>query len=304
MQNVDSAKTQAALTDFFRKDQNQHKRLKLVEENGSCYLQCETWNKPTGVQTLFSSQGLTLKEIAQFCASNQIPHWDLEKAIREHNSSYKFWTKIPASVRLKLQCVRLATSLPAEQAKFFLEKKDNWRTNSNEVNSYCAHATTHNCDQVLKALLRDNELSQDEKDQLLRTACQCSAAASAKVLLEAFANVNACDQKGWPSIMYAVESNNLELCELLLKHQANVDLGPFHFSPLMLAAQKGNPFIVKLLIKHGANLLLQNDTDQMNALTWASVNGHVEIMKELLKKKAKQQLAIAKSRGFSIVQAK
>jgi ankyrin repeat protein len=106
---------------------------------------------------------------------------------------------------------------------------------------------------------------------------------TARTLLRKGANVNAVDLRGDSSLHRAAEAGHRAVVELLLEHQADVNLrtGEGGVAPLHLAAQAGELDICRLLLKQGTGVA-SKARDGWTALHFASRMGHLGIVQELL----------------------
>ena len=99
------------------------------------------------------------------------------------------------------------------------------------------------------------------------------------LLLKRGANVDHIDAKGRTALMFASTGPHLETVELLIKAGASLDAIDHeeHFTALMFAAAEGQTEVVKALLRAGADPDLR-DVDGDSALTFASQNGHAEVV--------------------------
>ncbi|KKQ49828.1 MAG: hypothetical protein US69_C0002G0103 [candidate division TM6 bacterium GW2011_GWF2_38_10] len=105
-----------------------------------------------------------------------------------------------------------------------------------------------------------------------------------KRLIERNIDVNSCDKFNIPPLFYAVDQNQLEIVEALLKAGASVNhKEPRHkATPLHFAATKGYTSIAKCLIKHGALVNISDPRYGLNPLHAAAQGGHLETVQCLL----------------------
>ena len=92
---------------------------------------------------------------------------------------------------------------------------------------------------------------------------------------------------GKTAMIHAAWRGDIKMCQLLLKHGANVDGAENMTSlknrtPLMAAANKGHTELVKVLLTHGANVNAKQKHYNNTALSEALKNRHREITKILL----------------------
>ena len=101
--------------------------------------------------------------------------------------------------------------------------------------------------------------------------------ASARLLLEAGAPVDARDQIQRTALMYGCTGANLELVGLLIENKAEVNLvdGEESWTPLMFAAAEGQSGVVSLLLAAGADPHAK-DVDGEDAALFARSKGHLE----------------------------
>jgi len=101
-----------------------------------------------------------------------------------------------------------------------------------------------------------------------------------KLLIDAGADINI-EVGNNTALMNASERGRIEIVKFLINAGANVNLQTNNnWTALMIASWTGYIEIVKLLIEAGANVNLQNDYNE-TALTLASNRGHIEIVKLL-----------------------
>jgi len=106
-----------------------------------------------------------------------------------------------------------------------------------------------------------------------------------RLLLEKGARVNDRDQDGRTALMYAASGPFQKTVQLLLEHQAEVDLQDRqeHWTALMFAAAEGHVDVVQTLLDHHADATLR-DVDQDTALSFAQQKGHGDVV-SLIKKR-------------------
>ena len=103
-----------------------------------------------------------------------------------------------------------------------------------------------------------------------------------KTLLEHKADTTLYPNENWPILLVAIDKNNKEMVNILLKHGCNPDVKADNNGPsaLMLAAGRNNYELVKILTEHGANI---NEAGEFGtALTIASAMGYFDIVKYLV----------------------
>ncbi len=175
---------------------------------------------------------------------------------------------------------------------------------------------------VLLALLififAQHSATQSEKnsklfDDLL-SAIATGNLAAAKTAIAKGADVNGKDETGATPLMFATESGDTNLAAFLLEQGARRDTTyPSDGStPLILAAQRGFEDLVKLLAtKETLNMVSDNASGNISALSIAAQNGHTGIVKILVEMGAKihnsgtQEAALrqaAQNGHFSIVE--
>ncbi len=133
--------------------------------------------------------------------------------------------------------------------------------------------------------LPDNRprLSVAEANALLRRAAATADLDAVKDAIGKGADVNAQDEKGRSSLMFASFHGHAEIVSLLIENNADVDARAEHdVTALMLASSQGRIHIVELLIENNADVNAPNK-DSATALDYASHEGHAEVV-ELLKR--------------------
>lgn len=87
-------------------------------------------------------------------------------------------------------------------------------------------------------------------------ACERSNAALVAELLNHGVAVNASCIQGWTALQEAVVRDNVEICEMLVKAGAKLNLtNMYGISPLFSAAQTGQVATLRFLLKHGKLLI-------------------------------------------------
>ena len=174
----------------------------------------------------------------------------------------------------------------------------------------------------VKALLEDNPISVDSKDDRGRTPLFFTSMRGnkdiAQVLIATGANVNARDNYDDPPLYHATLAGHKEIVELLIRHGAEINEVMEEGTPLSLAVYRGHIGVAEVLIKLGAdiNLKMKNDetvlhhaaekgdgifvkllvkagaevnartTHEVTPLHIAAVYGHKEAVEELIDKGA------------------
>ncbi|XP_032820265.2 uncharacterized protein LOC116948064 isoform X1 [Petromyzon marinus] len=114
----------------------------------------------------------------------------------------------------------------------------------------------------------------------LHVAVKGSCVSAVSRLLENQVNVDALDWKnGSSALIYAVENDNIEIVELLIKHGANVNQQTYGGNAAVhVASGRGLLEITHLLVRHGANVGLKN-TQNDNAYTVTTNQQVIDILK-------------------------
>ncbi|MCW3097363.1 MAG: hypothetical protein JWL77_2981 [Chthonomonadaceae bacterium] len=106
----------------------------------------------------------------------------------------------------------------------------------------------------------------------LRLTAEPADADMVLALLEAGANPNAATKLGRTALANSITDRSGVICELLLDHQASVDLADRHgVTPLMLAAVEGSEHVMDILLAHKANPNARTE-DGQNALSVQIIN--------------------------------
>ena len=88
---------------------------------------------------------------------------------------------------------------------------------------------------------------------------------------------------GVTALFAAVNANQTDAVEFLLKHGADVELTDDGFTPIIVAADYGYVYLVKLLLTHGANPDARPRFNSTTALIRAARRGHLSVVRQLLK---------------------
>ena len=106
-----------------------------------------------------------------------------------------------------------------------------------------------------------------------------------KKLIQEGVNIEANDKKQRTALMIATHKQNNEAAKALIEAGANVNaLDDMHDSPFLYAGASGYTQIVSYCLQHGADFTVFNRYNG-TALIPACERGHVETVKELLKRK-------------------
>ena len=115
----------------------------------------------------------------------------------------------------------------------------------------------------------------------LFTAARSNDVNMAKTLLDAKADVNQTDDKGYTPLILATYNDNFEVADLLLKHGANIEAKDHSGrTALMGAAFKGNEREVKLLLDNGANANAA-DSKGLTSMMYAVMFGRISVIQAL-----------------------
>lgn len=120
-----------------------------------------------------------------------------------------------------------------------------------------------------------------EKLVLYHKAAAAGDAEATRTLLGLVGDVNAADDRGWTSLMYAAVGGHLEVVTLLIgAHSAVNHAARNGITPLMVAAMVGSEAVVQALLSAGANVSARNDFGQ-TAGAIALANGADDLAKVL-----------------------
>jgi ankyrin repeat protein len=115
----------------------------------------------------------------------------------------------------------------------------------------------------------------------LFTAARSNDVNLATTLLDAKADVNQTDDKGYTPLILATYNDNFEVAQLLLKHGANTDIKDNSGrTALMGASFKGNEREVKLLLDNGANANAADSTG-LTSMMYAVMFGRISVIRVL-----------------------
>ena len=104
-----------------------------------------------------------------------------------------------------------------------------------------------------------------------------------KQLFSKGAIVDSQDNHNFTPLMYAIETNHIEIVDFLLNNHANVNVKLFNGSvALHMAARLGHFDILKVMLDFGPNLDCQ-DNGGLTPLMFAIINGHLETAKLLIR---------------------
>jgi ankyrin repeat protein len=136
---------------------------------------------------------------------------------------------------------------------------------------------------LIKEHVDVNALANDGSSALLWAAYH-SDAEMTKALLAAGAVVDRANQYGVTPLLQASRNGAVEVMRVLLDAGANpTRWHPEGETPLMAAARTGKVDAVQLLTSRGSFVNAADPFQEETALMWASAEGHVEVVKALLK---------------------
>jgi len=125
----------------------------------------------------------------------------------------------------------------------------------------------------------------DDKVKLLWKAAQENDVTTIQRLIKEGVNIEASDAKQRTALMIATHQQNNEAAKVLIDAGANVNaLDDMHDSPFLYAGASGYIKIVSYCLQHGADFTVLNRYNG-TALIPACERGHVETVKEILKRK-------------------
>ncbi len=114
---------------------------------------------------------------------------------------------------------------------------------------------------------------------------------AAQILLDANADVDARDYKGWTALIHSASANSsIEMVDALIRANADINASGRHgTTALIMASVKGNMDVVKALVKKGADLdaAAEIEGEKFTALRAAERGKHVEIAEFLKNSGAK-----------------
>jgi hypothetical protein len=117
--------------------------------------------------------------------------------------------------------------------------------------------------------------------QSLFDAARSNNLTEAKRLVEANADVNQQDDKGYTPLILATYNDNFEVAIFLLEHGAKTEVSDHSGrTALMGACFKGNEREVKLLLDHGANTAAK-DTRGFTSMMYAVMFARLSVINEL-----------------------
>ena len=125
----------------------------------------------------------------------------------------------------------------------------------------------------------------NDKVKLLWKAAKENDVATIRKLTEERVNLEATDSRRRTALMIATHEQNNEAAKALIEGGADVNaLDDMHDSPFLFAGASGYTKIVSYCLQHGADFTVFNRYNG-TALIPACERGHVETVKELLKRK-------------------
>lgn len=141
-----------------------------------------------------------------------------------------------------------------------------------------------NCISIL-SLLMSNLIYAQHNEKLLLKAAKNNDTATVKMLIQSGVSLEVKDNDNRTALLLATRNNNIEVCKLLIAAGANVNaLDNIHDSPFLYAGASGYTDIVALCLNNGADFTIFNRYNG-TALIPACERGHVETVKEIIKRK-------------------
>jgi ankyrin repeat protein len=142
--------------------------------------------------------------------------------------------------------------------------------------------------EIVKMLLENKNIEINQKDKDGNTALIWASDKGhveiVKILLEKeHIEINQQDEDGRTALMRASIRGHVEIVKILLEKD-NIDINQqdeYWGKTALMFASKGHKEIVKILLQHKNIDINQKDKDGMTALTWASRNGNVDIVRML-----------------------
>jgi len=138
-------------------------------------------------------------------------------------------------------------------------------------------AQTENCSDVAKSHVK-NEVQEDASEfgKKLRESVNSGNVDQVRQILADGVNVDYVDDDSMTPLQHAAYKGNLELCEMLLAHGADVNYSAHEngYTPLMFAALSGKKDVVRVLLEHDACVGLVNSVQRTAAQMAAFIGQH------------------------------
>ena len=129
----------------------------------------------------------------------------------------------------------------------------------------------------------DINVPQPDGATALHWAAHWDDHATAALLIEAGAKVDATNELGITPMHLACTNGSFRMVNALLAAKANPNLAtPSGEAPLMTAARSGNSSVVTALVGAGADVNAKESTKGQTALMWAFAQGHIDAAEVLL----------------------
>lgn len=213
-----------------------------------------------------------MKIIANFKNEGQISH-----LLKTRQGPFDQTPLLVASWKARLQVVKYLLELGAD-----INDKD-----STEQTVLHLAAANHTCE-VIETLLQTESSLLDKRDEQDRTPLLIAACYGRKSALEALhrsgATIEAFDDTKYTALHLATAARSLDCAKYVLGERPDLLDKKSHFgdTALMIASQFGMPHIVELLLLKKADCTIVNE-DDMTALHLAAREGHLDIVKSLLR---------------------